>query len=146
MMRKRNLRESPVGGSQPARKLDRLAGRWRKGLKALRRIEEPVVEELLEPLGTTIPEAVGEEEDVAVEGFPPALEVEEKDWREEWAAAAAEEEEVVEGGWEEGVGGAADAAEVDWRGCWEAAAAEEEVAAEEIYDESATSRRVRRWW
>ena len=42
--------------------------------------------------------------------------------------------------------GAADAAEVDWRSCWEAAAAEEEVAAEDSYDESATSRRVRRWW
>ena len=37
---------------------------------------------------------------------------------------------VDEGGWEERVGGAADAAEVDWRSCWEAAAAEEEVAAE----------------
>ena len=78
----------------------------------------------------------------------PALEVEEEDWRKEWAAAAAEREEVVvdEGGWEERVGGAADAAEVEWRSCWEAAAAEEEVAAEDFYEESATSRRVRRWW
>ena len=78
----------------------------------------------------------------------PALGVEEEDWRKEWAAAAAEREEVVvdEGGWEERVGGAADAAEVDWRSCWEAATAEEEAAAENFYEESATSRRVRRWW
>ena len=96
------------------------------------RTEEPVVEELLE-------------ERVAVEDLPPAPEVEEEDWRKEWAAAAAIEENG-EGGWGERVGGAADAAGEDWRSCWEAAAAEEEVAAEDFYDESATSRRVRRWW